>query len=390
MTVLLAALLLAAAGPLAAPPATRALSAWDGSVNLYRAGVASTQRTWYYCTAADIQVIRNIVRGQSDQSRASQDRYFSYMREHMRYDVPLRHGVDFPAGWTAGMRNFVDDRYRLLRTDTFTSFIRSAVRALRRTNLPVALFVDHGNHGWVMHGFSATADPAVTNDFKVLSVRVTGPLWGRQNSTYGYDMKPNKKLTRAQLRDFVTRWHYAPIRMAYEGEFLAIVPTGAGTTGTASSPGSGGQGSTTPEGGAAGSGAQAGAVSPSPSPSLDAAAGLGGPSFGPIPDGQVDTTATAPGPTGGSPTGSPLLLVVTLGSLLVVTAFAIGSARRDRHRSGAGTKAAVIATDATGPPASTAPVSPKRIMGPSVGPALVARTTVAPAVDTGSEPTPGS
>ena len=100
------------------------------------------------------------------------------------------------------------------------------MRSLRRTNLPVALFVDHGNHGWVLHGFTATADPAVTSDFTVTSVRVSGPLWGLQNATYGYDMKPNKKLTKSQLKDFVTRWHYGPIRMVWEGEFLSIQPIG--------------------------------------------------------------------------------------------------------------------------------------------------------------------
>ena len=202
------------------------MSAWDGSINVYRTGVFTTQKTWYYCTAADVQIIRNIVFHEDDHSRAGQDRYFGYMRDHMRYAIPLKQGVD-PAGWTAGMRHFVDDRYRLVRSATFTALLRSAVKALRRTNLPVALFVDHGNHGWVLHGFSATADPAVTNDFKVLSVRVTGPLWGRQNRTYGYDMKPNKKLSRAQLKDFVTRWHYAAIHMVWEGEYLSIAPTGA-------------------------------------------------------------------------------------------------------------------------------------------------------------------
>ena len=210
---------------LGAPPSAAALPAWDGSINLYRTGVFTTQKTWYYCTAADVQIVRNIVRREESHSRAAQDRYFAYMRDHMRYDIPLRQGVD-PAGWVAGMRRFVDDRYRLVRSETFTSLIRSAVRSLRRTNLPVALFVDHGNHGWVLNGFTATADPAVTNDFKVTSVRVTGPLWGRQSTTYGYDMKPNKKLTRAQLTDFVMRWHYAPIHMVWEGEFLSIQPVG--------------------------------------------------------------------------------------------------------------------------------------------------------------------
>jgi hypothetical protein len=206
-----------------------ALSPWDGSINVYRTGVFTTQKTWYYCTAADVQIIRNIVRHVESHSRAAQDRYFAYMRNHMRYDIPVKHGVD-PAGWTAGMRHFIDDRYRLVRSATFGSLLRSAVRSLRRTNLPVALFVDHGNHGWVLHGFTATADPAVTSDFTVTSVRVTGPLWGRQNATYGYDMKPNKKLTRNQLRDFVTRWHYPPIRMVWEGEFLSIQPIGSTST----------------------------------------------------------------------------------------------------------------------------------------------------------------
>ena len=36
----------------------------------------------------------------------------------------------------------------------------------------------------------------------------------------------NKKLTKAQLKDFVTRWHYGPIRMVWEGEFLSIQPIG--------------------------------------------------------------------------------------------------------------------------------------------------------------------
>ena len=79
-----------------------------------------------------------------------------------RYDLPLSAGVD-PAGWTAGLRHFVDDRYRLVSSRTFDSALRSAVNRLRLTNLPVALTVSHGNHGWILTGFRATADPAKTS-----------------------------------------------------------------------------------------------------------------------------------------------------------------------------------------------------------------------------------
>jgi hypothetical protein len=202
------------------------LSAWDGSIDLYRGGIFTTQQTWRWCTAAGVQMMRNVVLHQADHSYAGQKRYWRYMRSHNRYDIPARDGVD-PAGWAAGLRRFVDGRYRVVASSTFNRALRTAVTALRRTSLPVGLLVAHGNHAWVLTGFAATADPAVTNDFRVTSVRVVGPLWGLQSRTYGYDMRPDRKLTRSQLHDFLKRWHYAPIRMAWEGEFVTILPTGS-------------------------------------------------------------------------------------------------------------------------------------------------------------------
>ena len=67
---------------------------WTGGVNLYRSGVFTTQKTWLWCTAADIQIIRNIVRGTTDHSTKNQRRYFEWMRKHNRYDLPLSAGVD--------------------------------------------------------------------------------------------------------------------------------------------------------------------------------------------------------------------------------------------------------------------------------------------------------
>jgi hypothetical protein len=99
------------------------------------------------------------------------------------------------------------------------------VRNLRLTNLPVGITVAHGNHAWVLTGFTATADPAATSGFKVTSVRVTGPLWGRQSRSFGYDMRPNTKLTPHQLKRFFSAWHYAPVRMAWEGRWVSVQPT---------------------------------------------------------------------------------------------------------------------------------------------------------------------
>ena len=205
-----------------APGSAAALPAWDGGVNLYRRGAFTTQKSWLWCTAAGIQIVRNIVREEDDHSTASQRRYFNWMRGQNRYTLPLSAGVD-PQGWTAGFRQYIDDRYRLVSSTTFDNALRSAVKRLRQTNLPVALAVARGNHGWIMTGFTATADPAVTASFKVTSVRVVGPLYGLQ-STNGYDMPPNTKLTPTQLKRYFTRWWYAPKRMIWDDRFVSIQP----------------------------------------------------------------------------------------------------------------------------------------------------------------------
>jgi hypothetical protein len=228
-----ASIAIAAAGSV--PGATTAAAAiphWTGGIDLYRTGVFTTQKSWLWCTAADVQIIRNIADRATDHSRSSQERYFSAMRAHNRYDIPITDGVD-PAGWTYGLRHFVDSRYRLVASGSFNAALRSAVTNLRRTNLPVGITVAHGNHAWILTGFSATADPAATTHFTVTSVRVVGPLWGLQSRSYGYDMRPDTKLTPTQLAGFFTPWHYAGIRMAWEGDWVSIQPIAIGTAAVA-------------------------------------------------------------------------------------------------------------------------------------------------------------
>ena len=141
-----------AGAPSSALAADPPLPAWDGSVNLYRSGVFTTQKSWLWCTAAGIQIVSNITDDEEDHTASGQRRYFNWMRGHNRYSLPVSAGVD-PAGWTAGLRHFVDDRYRLVTSTTFDNALRSAVKRLRLTGLPVALTVAHGNHGWILTGF---------------------------------------------------------------------------------------------------------------------------------------------------------------------------------------------------------------------------------------------
>ena len=84
--VLAAALALAAFAGAATSPARSgsALSRWTGGIDLYRPGTFTTQQTWLWCTAADVQIARNIVDHAADHRRAGQQRYFDDMRAHNR------------------------------------------------------------------------------------------------------------------------------------------------------------------------------------------------------------------------------------------------------------------------------------------------------------------
>ena len=104
----------------------------DGGINLYRDGVFTTQKSWLWCTAAGHPVVRNIVRDQGTTARAhsaSTSPGCGSASVHAAFSA----GVD-PQGWTAGFRQYIDDRYRLVSSTTFDNALRSADGRLRQTS----------------------------------------------------------------------------------------------------------------------------------------------------------------------------------------------------------------------------------------------------------------
>ena len=67
--------------PRPAEAAPASLPAWTGGVNLYRNGTFTTQKSWLWCTAAGVQIVRNIVDRKTDHTTAGQRRYFDWMRD---------------------------------------------------------------------------------------------------------------------------------------------------------------------------------------------------------------------------------------------------------------------------------------------------------------------
>ena len=190
--------------------------------DVYRPGVFSMQATWTWCTAASVQIMRNIVADATDHSAARQQQYFDYMRAANRYQRQAHRGVD-PQGFLAGLQRFVDPGYVLVASPTFDAAVHSAVTQLRRTGEPVAMIVAAGRHAWVLTGFTATADPARTAVFRVLSVRVVGPLYGRQ-SIDGYDSPPDTSLSYAALRRFLLPYRFRFSATPWTGTYVTFQP----------------------------------------------------------------------------------------------------------------------------------------------------------------------
>ncbi len=203
----------------------RVLKAWTGAINLYRSGVFSTQRRTAWCVGASIQMMRNVVKGESDHSYTNQETYQRSARSLDLYVAGDGAKGSDPEGWAAALRvHGAGDSYHVVEKATFRGAVRAAVRALRKTGKPVGLLVGHGSHAWVMTGFSATADPAVTNAFEVTAVYIMGPLYPRPKH-YGFDPPPNKRVTIDRLRSkFLTRYHDRLGPSRWDGSYVIIAP----------------------------------------------------------------------------------------------------------------------------------------------------------------------
>jgi PKD repeat protein len=196
------------------------IPAWTGKLNLYRSGVFSTQATYTWCVPTSSQIMVNIIKRRSVHSSTEQGSWYRLGRRLNRYAYSYP-GVD-PQGF-AGILNTVGvGPYRVYSGSGYQTTLRYAAKRMRLTGKPVGLFVAGGEHAWVLNGFKASADPALTNDYTVSSVYVMGPLWPKQARGY-YDMSPNTRLSNATFARILTRYH-DKVRTIWDSRYVIVVP----------------------------------------------------------------------------------------------------------------------------------------------------------------------
>lgn len=198
------------------------LPAWSGTLNLHRDAAFVSQVTITQCVAAASQMMLNLILDRNDTSSGSQTEYMTYAEANDGVTYPG--GGSNPAGWTAVMNGYGGLPYSVGRYIDSGSAIRAAATRLRLTNRPVGLLVFRGRHAWVMSGFEATADPAVTSTFTVTAVYISGPLYPRLPNPSGYDPPPNTRLTTSQLTSQYFLRYYDSSLTTWNSYWVTIQP----------------------------------------------------------------------------------------------------------------------------------------------------------------------
>jgi hypothetical protein len=195
-------------------------------MNLFRKGDFMHQVDKNACVAGSTQTMMNIIDpGKPNRSIAFQKRLYQRGRELSPNKAKLGPiGIDV-IGWAELLNTNGYGPYVVDSAATRRGAIRKAAKALRLTNKPVGLVTWRGAHSWVMSGFTATADPAYSDDFQVLKVNIQDTWYPYVSTIWGASRPPDALVPVAALaEDYLP---YARPRARYpkrDGRFMLILP----------------------------------------------------------------------------------------------------------------------------------------------------------------------
>jgi hypothetical protein len=192
-------------------------------LDLYRRGDFVSQKTIDWCVPAAIATMANVIergRAKGLPRQATLNRISRSLSSARLVGVGSE-----PEGWAGTLNRLGYGRYTVAAEPTLREALRTAARAIRLTDRPVGLLVWRGAHAWVMTGFEATADPALTRDFKVTAVRVSDPWYPRAHGAWGRTRRPDARVKVERLREVYLKWRRPHARYAeLDRRFVLVLP----------------------------------------------------------------------------------------------------------------------------------------------------------------------
>jgi hypothetical protein len=191
-------------------------------MDIYRTGTFVSQIDKHHCMSAAMQNMLNLIGPKVDTTAAAQRRISDLA--HRLSDDALDHTWG-PNGWARGLTQLGAGTYVVVVYDTRAAQLKAAVEALRRTGRPVGILAWWGAHSWVLTGFRASADPALTDHYTVSAYNIVDPWYPRVSSIWGRSAAPDALHSPSNMVHNLPAWtrpegHY-PDR---DGKWLLVLP----------------------------------------------------------------------------------------------------------------------------------------------------------------------
>jgi hypothetical protein len=189
-------------------------------MDLYREGDFVSESTDKWCIAAAMQTSMNIMSLTPDTTRDTQAKLFDLA---VSIAGSQSGGTD-PNGWAAGLASLGYGNYSVGANVSMTAAVHTVAKQIRITERPGGLVVWRGWHSWVVSGFTATADPALTDKFTVLSLRIEDVWYPRVSTLWPKSRPPDADVPVADLAPDYKTWVQAKFIQGRDGYFVYVIP----------------------------------------------------------------------------------------------------------------------------------------------------------------------
>jgi len=215
----------AAATPTPAGPTATPTPTGQFAMDLYQEGdfIGEFKNTW--CIPAAMQTSMNIMDAGSDTTEDTQAKLFDLGNSI----AESRNGSPDPEGWSGGLQQLGYGNYEVQATTTMAAAIKQVVKQIRLTNRPAGLLVWYGWHSWVVSGFVASADPAVTDNYSVQSLYIEDVWYNRHSTLWnktrgGYSRPPDSLVPYGELSQDFKKWDQAVYYRGKQNQYVFVIP----------------------------------------------------------------------------------------------------------------------------------------------------------------------
>ncbi len=205
-----------APSPSPAPSGTPGIFVMD----LYRDGdfVSESKNTW--CIAAAMQTSINMMSATADTTRDTQASLFDLA---VSIGGSQKGGTD-PDGWAGGLASLGYGKYSVGANVNMVAAVHTVAKQIRITERPAGLVVWRGWHSWVVSGFTATADPATSDKFTVLSLRIEDVWYPRASDLWPKSRAPDADVPVSALAPDYKVWLQSGTWPGRDGRYVYVIP----------------------------------------------------------------------------------------------------------------------------------------------------------------------